>query len=287
MIKIAVLEVGPIFLVVCRCTIGAALMLAIISVIRSAQWPDNRRDWIWLVLTGIISTAVPFMLIAFAEQKITSSMTGMLMTVSPMVAILMGHFMTDDEKINRGKMIGILIGFVATVWLLRAGVDGLGGAGIIYPLSVIIASICYATGGLMAKKLPRITSEVIAAVVLVSSSAFMLPILLMSGTTPEFSGISTEAWLALLWLGLMPSGVAFYLRYLLIKRAGYGFVSYVGYLIPVFAILIGNTWLDEVIMPETVMAMSIIILGLFLTRGAGDFPWTLTSRLTAFRKGLN
>ena len=60
----------------------------------------------------------------------------------------------------------------------------------------------------------------------------------------------------------MPSGFAFYLRYFLIKRNGYGFVSYVGYLIPLFAIVIGVIWLDEFLASETLMAMMVIILGL-------------------------
>lgn len=287
MIKVAVPVVGPFFLVVCRCSIGALLMLAVVLLSRSARWPDTGRDWFWLVITGVISTAVPFLLISFAEQRITSSMTAMLMTVGPMVAIVLGHIATDDEKIDNGKLIGVGIGFLGAVYLLREGMQGLGGVGILYPLAVVLAATCYAIGGLMAKRLPTVSAEVIAAVVLLASALVMVPLMVLTGTTPDFTTITVEAWGALIWLGLMPSGIAFYLRYFLIKRTGYGFVSYVGYLIPVFAIVIGAVWLREAVMLDTVACMAVIILGLFLTRGAGDFPWNLAPALVAWRSRLN
>ena len=85
----------------------------------------------------------------------------------------------------------------------------------------------------------------------------------------------------------MPSGFAFYLRYFLIKRNGYGFVSYVGYLIPLFAIGIGMVVLDEKVTLDTVLAMMLILAGLFVTRSHDDFPWSLSPALKAFRNKLN
>ena len=287
-IKVAVPVVGPVFLVFCRCALGALLMLLAVALVRGARWPETGRQWFWLVLTGIVSTAVPFWLISFAELRITSSMTGVLMTVGPIVAILLGHWFTDDEKIDRGKVLGAVIGFAGAVYILREGVRGLGGieGSFVHPFAVILAATCYAIGGIMAKKLPKVSAEVIAAVVLAASSATVMPLLLLDGAWPDIAAVPSDVWIALLWLGAMPSGAAFYLRYLLIKRAGYGFVSYVGYLIPVFAIIIGNVWLGEVILPETVATMAAILLGLLLTRGAGDFPWNLAPWLTLFRSRL-
>ena len=287
-IKVAVPVVGPVFLVFCRCSLGALLMLLAVALVRDARWPETGRQWFWLALTGIVSTAVPFWLIAFGELRITSSMTGLLMTVGPMVAILLGHFFTDDEKLDRGKVLGATIGFIGAVYILREGARGLGGieGSFIHPFAVVLAAVCYAIGGVMAKKLPRVSAEVIAAVVLAASSVTVTPLLLLDGALPELAAVPSDVWLALLWLGLMPSGAAFYLRYFLIKRAGYGFVSYVGYLIPVFAIVIGNLWLDEAILPETLVTMAAILSGLLLTRGAGDFPWNLAPGLTVFRSRL-
>ena len=287
-IKVAVPVVGPVFLVACRCAIGALLMLLAAALARGARWPGTGRQWFWLVLTGIISTALPFWLIAFAELRITSSMTGVLMTVGPIVAILLGHYFTDDEKMDRGKVLGAAIGFAGAVYILREGARGLGGieGSFVHPFAVILAAACYAIGGIMAKKLPRVSAEVIAAVVLAASSVTVMPLLLLDGAWPELAAVPRDVWLALLWLGAVPSGLAFYLRYFLIKRAGYGFVSYVGYLIPVFAVVIGNLWLDEAVLPETLITMAAILFGLLLTRPAADFPWNLAPGLAALRSRL-
>ena len=133
MIKIAVPMTGPVLLVLIRCGIGAAVMLVILALLRGASWPKTWRQWIGLIVLGIISTAVPFYLISFAEQKITSAMTAILMTTGPLVAIILGHFFTDDEKINRGKIIGVGIGLMAALYLLKDGFTNVGGTGI-WPL---------------------------------------------------------------------------------------------------------------------------------------------------------
>lgn len=264
-IKIAVPMIGPAYIVAARCLIGGMLMLTVSLMVQRASWPRGIGPWLWLIVTGLISTATPFYLIAFAEQQISSGMTAILMTIGPIVSIILAHAATEDEKITRGKILGIGLGFCATIYLLRAGITGFDGVSIVYPLAAMGAALCYAIGGLMAKRMVNVSAEVIAAIVLLSSGVIALPFALMGGV-PDFDAISIDVISALLWLGLLPSGVAFYLRYFLIKRAGYSFVSYVGYLIPVFAVVIGLVLLNEQISYDTMLAMTVILIGLMMTR---------------------
>ena len=287
MIKIAVPVVGPVFLVFTRCLIGAMVMLFLIGIIKgTSSWPTTLKQWLGLIFVGLTSTALPFYLISYAEQEITSGMTAILMTTGPLVVIFLGHFLTNDEKINRGKLIGISIGFMAAIYLLRDGINDFNGSGLKHPLAAMGAAVCYALGGLAAKKLTTVSAEVIAFMVLASSVVFMLPFVVFTHglTLPP---MTNEVWLALVWLGVMPSGIAFYLRYFLIKRNGYGFVSYVGYLIPLFAIFIGLIILGEVVTLGTMLAMFVIILGLFFTRSSDDIPWSWSPKLSNFRARLN
>ena len=285
-IKIAVPDLGPVGVVFARCFIGGLFMLGIVMMSKGASWPQTFKEWFLLTVVGILSTALPFFLISFAEQEISSSMTAILMTTGPLAVIVLGHFFTDDEKINRGKVIGIGVGFGAAVYLLRAGLGEFNGAGLLHPMAAMGAAFCYAVGGLMAKKMVNVTPEVIAAFVLVSSALFMVPFLWVV-ELPSLASLERDVILAVIWLGVMPSGFAFYFRYFLIKRNGYGFVSYVGYLIPLFAIGIGMVVLDEEVTLDTVLAMMLILMGLFITRSADDFPWTLSKRLHAFRARIN
>jgi len=267
-IKIAVPMVGPVFIVTARCLIGGVLMLTVSLLVRKASWPRGIGAWFWLVMTGLISTATPFYLIAFAEQQISSGMTAILMTIGPIISIILAHAATDDEKLSRSKVLGIGLGFCATIYLLRGGMTGFDSVGIVYPLAAMGAACCYAIGGLMAKRMVDVSAEVIATIVLLSSGIFALPFA-VEGGLPAVASLPFDVIAALMWLGLFPSGLAFYLRYFLIKRAGYSFVSYVGYLIPVFAVLIGLVLLNEQISLETMLAMAVILLGLMLTRSDG------------------
>ena len=155
MIKIAVPVTGPVLLVLLRCGIGAMVMLCLIAFMRGTKWPQTLRQWIGLIGLGIISTALPFYLISYAEQEITSGMTAIMMTTGPLVVIVLGHFFTDDEKINRGKALGVGIGLMAALYLLKDGFNDFGGAGILHPLAAMGAATCYAIGGLGAKRLVK------------------------------------------------------------------------------------------------------------------------------------
>jgi drug/metabolite transporter (DMT)-like permease len=286
MIKIAVVEIGPVGVVFLRCSIGGVLMLAITMMAGKARWPGSPREWAMLSIIGLTSTALPFYLISFAEQEISSGLAAILMTTGPLVVIILGHFIPDDEKINRGRIIGVGVGFIATIYLLRGGLKDFGGAGLIHPLAVVGAATCYSIGGVMARRLTDVSVEVIATVVLAVSAIFTLPFYVL-GDSASLMTLERDVILAIIWLGLMPSGVAFYLRYFLTKRCGYGFVSYVGYLIPLFAIGMGIVLLDETVTIATLIAMAGILTGLFITRGHGDFPWALSRKLRAFRQKIN
>ena len=307
MIKVAVPELGPVGIVFIRCFIGALFMLMLVlasgrkkgqkSGQKSGQgaetvsvWPTTWREWILLSVVGVTSTALPFYLISFAEQKISSSMTAILMTTGPLAVIILGHIFTEDEKINRGKLVGIMIGFAAALYLLRGGLSGFGNVGggmsIYYPLAAMAAAVCYAVGGLLAKKMVNVSAEVIAFYVLAISAVVVAPFYL-TGDSPSLMAVSSSTFWAVIWLGVMPSGFAFYLRYFLIKRNGYGFVSYVGYLIPLCTIGIGMLTLDEKVTFDTFMAMMVILMGLIFTRSHDDFPWSTHPKLETFRKTLN
>ena len=91
-------------------------------------------------------------------------------------------------------------------------------------------------------------------------SACYKPVILVA--TPAFGTWSVVAWQMVLWLGVMSTAFAFSIRYFLIARAGASFTSYVGYLIPAFAVMIGAIWLGESVTIEKLLALCLILVGL-------------------------
>ena len=90
---------------------------------------------------------------------------------------------------------------------------------------------------------------------------------------PAPTAWSPMAWQMILWLGIMPTALAFSVRYYLIGRAGPSFTSYVGYLIPAIAVIIGAVWLGEAITYDKIAALAFILFGLLLAQK----PSTLTA----------
>ena len=90
----------------------------------------------------------------------------------------------------------------------------------------------------------------------------MLPLAFMFEQPLAWQGWSSDAWLAIVWLGALPTGFAFFLRYHLIKRAGAGFTSFIGYLIPVFSVFLGAFLLGESLGADKFIALGLILAGL-------------------------
>ena len=113
----------------------------------------------------------------------------------------------------------------------------------------------------MVRRLSFIPPLTISALAISLSSLLLWPAALIF-ETPAFGTWSVVAWQMVLWLGVMSTAFAFSIRYFLIARAGASFTSYVGYLIPAFAVMIGAIWLGESVTIEKLLALCLILVGL-------------------------
>jgi probable blue pigment (indigoidine) exporter len=135
-------------------------------------------------------------------------------------------------------------------------------------LALVLAFSCYAAGNLMVRGQSLLTPVQLAASSLFIAGLVSVPAALWLETpTPQNWPLSV--WGAILWLGIISTAFAFSLRYVLIERAGAGFMANVGYLIPIVAVLIGFFILGESISPAIMLAMLTILISLYITRRAG------------------
>ncbi|WP_438996988.1 DMT family transporter [Candidatus Puniceispirillum sp.] len=261
-IKLAVVETGPLTLVGLRTLIGFFVVLLFIQFQADFAWRPYLRHLPYLFIMSVVGMSLPFYLISDAELVLDSSLTGLLMSVGPLLTIIGAHFFAEDERVTVSKVIGVLIGLSGVVILFGHAAINAGGAYIIPQIMVCCATGCYVAAALMARRLPQVPALFIALVIMGFVTIQMLPLAFIFEQPLAWQSWSSDAWLAILWLGALPTGFAFFLRYHLIKRAGAGFTSFIGYLIPVFSVFLGALLLGETLGLDKFVALGLILTGL-------------------------
>lgn len=265
-IKVAVADVPPLTLAAVRLAIGGGVLLVYISLI-GAAWPRGRRTWSQLAAIAVVSTICPFFLISWAEQWLNSGLAAILMATGPFVAIGLSHFTTDDDRITRWKLVGCALGFAGVVLAIgmtavRTGSE----VGLLPLLAPVVAAACYSVGGALTRRVRGIPPETMSACVLATGAALAVPLALVLDRPWTVPMPSVEALAALLYLALVPTAIAYMIRFRLIVSVGYTFLSFAGYLIPVFGVLWGAAFLAEPVGATTVAALALILTGTWLSR---------------------
>jgi drug/metabolite transporter (DMT)-like permease len=279
-IKIAVQEIGPMTLVAFRALFGLLFGIAVI-LIRRVQWPRDFKSWFPLLLLGLTNVAIPFFLISWGEQSIDSAVASVLDATVPLFTILIAHYLLRDDKITLPKVTGLLIGFAGVIVLLSKELFHASAHSLLGQAAVILASVFYAVSSVYVRKTTADTPGIVrSAVPLISASATMWlgTFLFESPVQMPQLGIT---WVALLWLGVFGSGVAFVMAYYLIHEIGPTRSTMVTYLFPLGGVLLGVTFLNEELTWQLVTGAILIVLSLVVANWEPKRPEVLEGRRVA------
>lgn len=242
-IKIAIAELGPFTVVAYRLLFGLVFTGGIVFL-RRLQWPRNLKEWMPFFIIGLTNMSIPFFLVAWSELHIDSAVASILNATVPLFTLLIAHFFLHDDRITLQKFVGLLIGFGGVVVLLSKDL-GASQNSILGQIAVILASLFYAISSVYARRntlhvggIVRGTSPLVSAAAVSWIAAFAVesPI-----TVPTLS----LTWVALLWLGVLSSGLAFIMVFYLIHEIGPTRTSMVTYLFPVGGVILGVIFLNE------------------------------------------
>ena len=265
-IKVAVPAVGPLWLAAIRVAIGCVAVLPF-ALHAGIELPKSRAVWLLVISMSLLNVVIPFFLIAWAELTIDAGVASLLMGVGPILALISGHFFTLDDRINRWKLLAVLFGFCGVVILVGGdALSQLGGRNTLAQLAALAGALCYVTAGTLIRKIP-IGSVRLAFLALAIGSAILIPVALFFDGVPKLPG--PQAASALLYLGLIPTGIAYVMRFYLINTVGYSTFSLSVNLVPVFGVLLGAILLAERPSPQTGIALALVIAGLFVARIGG------------------
>ncbi len=266
-VSIALRDYPPASIAAIRITLAAVILLVIIRV-RGLSLPKGRRDWLLLFVIGALNSSIPFSLISFAQQSISGGMSAMLISTAPFSALLIAHYYTHDDKISGNKVFGMFIGFAGVLVLVGADVLASRNDAVAGQLMALLAALCYGSSSILIRKVSHINSLVSSASVLLITALYFMP-LVAYFDRPWLIEPSIESFMALIYLGVVPTAIAYLLRFWLINRTGSVYVSQVAYLIPLFALAWGWMFLQEI--PDTTiwLAMVLILTGIAVNSWSG------------------
>jgi drug/metabolite transporter (DMT)-like permease len=265
-IKIGVEEMSPATLVAIRLAVGAAILLGVLYA-RGQRLPTSLSTWRDMFFVGIIGTVIPYMLITWGEQHITSGMTSILNATMPLFTVLLTYVWTREEQLNGLRLLGVLLGFVGVV--VAVGVENLSlaTASTQGQLAVLLAAICYAITTIYGRRAFRGMPALIPATgQMLTGAIIIVPIALIGYGIPSPlpSPIALGAVLALAVFG---TAIAYILSYWLLERIGAARNSMVTYLLPPFALVYGALFLRESITIAAVLGLGLVIVGILLANG--------------------
>jgi drug/metabolite transporter (DMT)-like permease len=263
-IKIATYSYEPYTLALIRVILATVTMLAV-SFIYKIKIYAFSYDWITYALVGICNITIPFSLIAIGTNKIDSYLAAMLMSTTPITGSILAHFFIKDEKITFLKSLGITLGFTGILLLFFDKLI-INESNYLFVLIILLGSTFYSISGiLILKKLRKSGNINVTTSTLIWSVITLLPLSLIL-EEPFKSTPTLESTLSLIYLGVVATGFAWWLRFKILSKNGIVFQTQVAYLIPIFGVIFGALILDEQITWKVLVSLIIIMSGIYIVK---------------------
>jgi len=262
-IKIATYSYGPVTIAFLRIVFGAIPVIGL-CLFKKIKIEAFSKDWYWFALIGMVNLVIPFFLIAYGVQKVQSNLAAILMASTPLSATVLAHFFTDNEKINFTTTFGVLLGFSGIVFLFSDNIL-INENNFLSALIIFFASTFYVIGGLLTLKISNKKNENVTASILIWGVIFLIPITALT-EKPWNLNPSIDSTISVIYLGVVATGLAWLLRFRILKTNGLVFQAQVAYLIPIFGVILGYVFLKELITSKVLIALVAVIFGIYLVK---------------------
>ena len=253
-----------------RIAIGA-LALTLISFKYGDGLPSfskgKRKIWFYSFGMGAFTNGIPFSLLSWAQTEVSSSFAGVAMSFVPFITLTMAHYLVHGERLTFIKVLGLIIGFLGMLVLFDVNTiynQWTNNNGWLFKLACFGAAACYSIGSIITRRSPSISQLSFSSSGLLAASAIIIPLTLYKDGIPEI--IEPKSFLPLIYLGIIPTGLATLLLVYLIKSVGPTFLSLVNYLVPIWAIIFGVFLNSEGLKSSFILALTLIFLGMIVSQ---------------------
>jgi len=257
-IKIAVESLSPAMVVWVRVALGAAILLPIVFARRDIR-RLNLTDWSWILIFAVVEIALPFGALSYAEIRLSSSTTAILIAAVPIVAAVIGWRIGIDDRITKSRALGLAIGVIGVATLV--GID-IRGDDWISVAALGITIVGYSLGPIIvATKLSRAPALTVITMALFINVLIYAP---LAWVTRPTAPIPAEAWWSVVILGVFCTALAFITFFALIAEAGPSRTTVITFIAPAFALILGVAVLSEPITWGIVVGFPLVIAGSYL-----------------------
>lgn len=266
--KIAVSAYPP-KLIVCGRLVIAAIFLCGLLVLQKHSLPKSLQFWSFVLIIALLGNIIPFWLISWGQQTVDSGLAGILMAMVPLVTLVTAHFVLPGEKLNTHRIGGFILGFSGVVILTGPSVlMGLHGenAEILAMLAILGGAAGYGIASVIARLHGEFHPIISATGMSLMASLVMLPIVFSDKQLLSSIVFDNTATYAVIGLGVFCTAVPTIIYFRLITSAGPHFVSFLNYLIPLWAVVLGVSLLGEQITLLDVIALLVIFSGITFAR---------------------
>ena len=263
-VAIALEGYGPLTVAAARTALGSLALVSIMVVTRSPLPEFSRTLVMYLLVIGVMNTALPFALLSWGQQYVPSAFAGISMAALPLFVLPLAHFFSDETMTKR-NVIGVSLGFVGAAVLIGPSVLRIGtGWEPLGQLACVAASLSYAISSVMTRRCPPIDSITMATILMVIGATALIPAMLLVEGVPQMA--DTRSTLAIIFLGVVPTALAALLRVFTIRSAGAVFMTLVNYQVPVWSMVFGALVLSETLPLRFFAALALILIGVAISQ---------------------
>lgn len=257
-IKVAVRELAPATLIFGRIGL-AAITLALFAPEGTTAFLRSHARW--LVVLGLVNTAIPFWLLSWGETRIQSGLASIIQAAVPIFNAALAFLFFRELRVTGARLLGVAVGFVGVALLVGAQPQGK----ILGAIAVVGMALCYGAGGLIASRHLREVPAHAVALGTTTVSALAAAPFGLAQAPHDVPSWQTFASIAV--LGVIGTALAYLLFFAIVSSAGSGYASLVTYLVPPIALAYGAIFLDERFGPAAFVALAIILAGVALGTG--------------------
>ena len=253
-IRVAVGEISPPVLVFLRTLIATAILLPV-ALLRI----DLRAvlvHWRWVAAFAAIEIAIPWVLLGSAEQRLSSSLTGLLIASTPLIGTVFAVATGGTDRLGRTGVLGLLVGLAGVLAIVGGDFAT---TDVLAVVQVLLVAVCYAIGpAILARRLGGVPSLGIMSLSLAGSALLYLPVAVLQWPAAP---LSTNVIVSVVVLGTICTAAAFILFAALIGEIGPVRATVITYINPAVAAILGVAVLQETFTPAMGVGLALVILG--------------------------